>query len=117
MGLHASIYFSKATSAHLQDLVGHGAVAEQRHHALDALVGSFLIVVLGALDGVEEAVPVVGDAFQHIVDPAGRNVVSVSIANTFKLRANELRGERLKGAVRGPVPPVRLPGVLNEQDL
>lgn len=63
----------QATSlqAHLQDLVGHGAVAEQRHHALDALVGPFLIVVLGALDGVEEAVPVVWDALQHVVDPAG----------------------------------------------
>lgn len=28
-------------------------------------------MVLGALDGVEEAVPVVGDALQHVVDPAG----------------------------------------------
>lgn len=34
-------------------------------------------MVLGALDGVEEAVPVVGDALQHVVDPAGRDVASI----------------------------------------
>lgn len=71
------LHLQPPTTAHLQDLVGHGAVAEQRHHALDALVSSFLIVVLGALDGVEEAVPVVGNALQHVVDPAGRERVGV----------------------------------------
>lgn len=53
-------------------------------------------MVLGALDGVEEAVPVVGDALQHVVDPAGSDGgkgggVAVSIA--FKQK-EEIRSER-----------------------
>ena len=55
---------------YLQDLVGHRAVAKKRHHALDALVGSFLIVVLGALDGVKKPISIIWNALQHIVYPA-----------------------------------------------
>lgn len=41
---------------------------EQGHHHLDALVRPLLVVVLGALDGVKEAVAVIGDAFEGVVD-------------------------------------------------
>lgn len=53
---------------YLQDLIGHRAVAEQSYHAFDALVCPLLVVVLGALDGVEEAVPVIRDPLQHVVN-------------------------------------------------
>lgn len=114
--IFALFYTCNPTPAHLQNLVGHGAVAEQRHHALDTLVGSFLIVVLGALDGVKEAVPVVGDALQHVVDPAGRDVASLSVVVTIKRCVDKPSGERLR-ALGGSLAPVRLPGVLNKQDL
>ena len=41
---------------------------EQGHHHLDALVCPLLVVVLGALDGVEEAITVIGYAFEGVVD-------------------------------------------------
>lgn len=56
-------------TVYLEDLVSHRAVAEEGHHALDALVGPFLIVVLGTLDGVKETIPVIGNSLQHIMDP------------------------------------------------
>lgn len=55
---------------YLQDLISHRAVAEQGHHALDALIGPFLVVVLRSLDGVKKPVSVVWDSLQHVVDPA-----------------------------------------------
>jgi len=38
---------------HLKDLVGYRAVAEEGYHAFYTLVSSFLIMVLGALNGVK----------------------------------------------------------------
>lgn len=67
-------------------------------------------MVLGALDGVEEAVPVVGDALQHVVDPAGSN----GGVREYCVQAERRDKER---ALMEPAGPVRLPGVLDEQDL
>ena len=40
-------------------------LCEQRDHHLDALVGALLVVVLGALDRVKQAVTVVRDTCTH----------------------------------------------------
>lgn len=55
---------------YLKNLIGNWAIAEQSHHALDALVSSLLIVIFRALDGVKQAITVIWDPLEHIVDPS-----------------------------------------------
>lgn len=71
---------------YLQDLVSHRAVAKQGHHALDALIGPFLVVILGALDGVKQPISVIRNAFKHIVDPEEKNYICSGVIS-FKIKA------------------------------
>ncbi len=73
-----------ATSPHLQDLISHRAVGEEGQHAFNALIGSFLIMVLGALDGVKEPVSVIRNALQNIVDPKERTDMRTARSVTFR---------------------------------
>jgi hypothetical protein len=42
---------------------------EQIHHHLDALVCSLLVVVLGALNGVEETITVIRNTYKYQINP------------------------------------------------
>lgn len=63
-------------------MVGYRTVAEKSHHTLYTLVSPFLIMVLRALNCVEQPIPVIRNSFKCIVNPeeriAPKQTISIS---------------------------------------
>ena len=65
---HGPIPLPLEIAGRLQQPVSGVAITEQRHHAFDALVGALLVVVLGALDGVKQAISIIRDTWGIVKD-------------------------------------------------
>lgn len=59
---------SPQKNPYLQDLVSNRTIAKESYHTFYTLVGSFLIVILRALDCIKQPISVIWNSFKCIMN-------------------------------------------------